>query len=537
MKNVFHLSLFFLLFLLCVFPFIYLTYQLLITKDGADFNIFLQVFQHPLTLNSVKNSLLICTCTVLLSCLIALPIAWLLTRSSLPHKSFWKTLFSLPYAIPPFIGAIAWIQLANPSNGLLKTIFPSINIYSFTGLVFVMSTFFYTFILLNVLNALEKIDPSLEESARISGASPIQVFFKITFPLILPSLLTGILLTFLSALANFGIAALIGNPANLSMITTQIYTMQKTSSVQGLRMSGALSVVLLVISMSIFALDYYISKKFRFSIVTGKSARASTVDLGKGQWVAITFLVFACIIVFALPIGSIVLASLSHVQGNYTLSNFTLNNFATILFKTDETYRALSNSFFLATSTALLCGCLGYAFAKSAQNKMKDLFIAIPYAVPGTVLSLSLTLVVLAFNLPLYNTLGIILLAYVVKFLNFSYRSLNDGINQIDISLIDAAKISGANSYQRLLKIWLPMLKPFIVAALFLVFMPAFTELTMSVLLTGPGNETLGTLIFQLQEYGDASGSGASVLSLCTLILIFLFNSMLKVLTKGKFGL
>jgi iron(III) transport system permease protein len=97
-----------------------------------------------------------------------------------------------------------------------------------------------------------------------------------------------------------------------------------------------------------------------------------------------------------------------------------------------------------------------------------------------------------------------------VKFLNFSYRSLHDGINQIDYSLIDAAKISGANSYHRLTKIWLPILSPFIMAALFLVFMPAFSELTMSVLLTGPGNETIGTLIFQLQEYGDASGSGGS---------------------------
>lgn len=191
----------------------------------------------------------------------------------------------------------------------------------------------------------------------------------------------------------------------------------------------------------------------------------------------------------------------------------------------------------------MICCILGYFLAQQSRklssgiNRAKELFISIPYAVPGTVLALSMTLVVLAYKLPLYNTLGIILAAYVVKFLNFSYRSLHNGINQIDYSLIDAARIAGANSYHRLVKIWIPILRPFIMAALFLVFMPAFSELTMSVLLTGPGNETVGTLIFQLQEYGDASGSGAAVLSFCTLILILFLNFSLKFMTKGKFGL
>jgi iron(III) transport system permease protein len=171
------------------------------------------------------------------------------------------------------------------------------------------------------------------------------------------------------------------------------------------------------------------------------------------------------------------------------------------------------------------------------MNRLKETLVAIPYAVPGTVLALSFTLTVLAYKLPLYNTLGIILLAYVAKFLNFSYRSVNDGLKQIDDSLIDAAKISGAGSWDRLLHIWLPLLRPFLIASFFLVFMPAFSELTMTVLLTGPGNETIGTLIFQLHEYGDASGGGAAVLSFLTLLIIILINWFLKFLTKGKYGL
>ncbi len=531
------------LFILCVFPLTYLIKTLIFTDQGIDYRLFIDIWHHSLTFKSIKNSLLICGSTVLISCSIALPLAWLITRSDIPLKKFWRTLFSLPYAIPPFIGAIAWIQLANPSNGILKSIIPGINIYSSYGLIFVMSTFFYTYILLNLFSTLEKIDPSLEESARIAGATPLKVFFQITLPLLLPSLLTGMLLTFLSALANFGIAALIGNPASISLMTTQIYMLQKTSSTSGLRLSGALSVLLLLFSMSVFALDYYISNRFRYSLVTGKTSRISLVTLGNKKILAQIFLIVMSLILFILPVTAIFLSSISRVQGTFHPENWTLENYSTILFHTDETFRALSNSLLLAISAAVLCLILGYIMAKSSQmlgrkmNQIKELFISIPYAVPGTVLALALTLVVLSYNLPLYNTLGIILVAYIIKFLNFSYKSLLNGINQIDQSLIDAAKIAGANTWQRLRRIWIPLLMPFIMASLFLVFMPAFTELTMSVLLSGPGNETLGTLIFQLQEYGDASGSGAAVLSCCTLLFILLLNFLLKAITKGKFGL
>lgn len=543
MKKILFIFLFVGLFLLCIFPFLHLGQSLLWTEGKLELGIFSEVMNHSLTFLSIKNSMIICLLTTMVSCLIAVPLAWLLTRSDLSQKGFWRTLFSLPYAIPPFIGAIAWINLANPSNGFLKTFFPWINVYSTTGLVFVSSAFFYTFILINLLSALEKIDPALEEAARISGATPAQVFFKITLPLVTPSLITGMLLTFLSAIASFGIPALIGTPAGITMMTTQIYNLQKMASAHGLKMSGALSVVLLLLSSSIFILDYLVSRKFRFSLVGGKASRTSQVELGKWTILAKFFLFLLSLVLFFFPLFAIFVSSMSKLQGDRNFSNFGWQNFETILFHTDETYRALGNSLTLAFATAILCGIFGYALSQSGKrlprslNKLKEAFVAIPYAVPGTVLALSLTLTVLAYKLPLYNTLGIILVAYMAKFLNFSYRSINDGISQIDDSLIDAAKISGANSWQRLVHIWLPLLKPFLMAAFFLVFMPAFSELTMTVLLTGPGNETIGTLIFQLQEYGDASGGGAAVLSFCTLILIILMNFILKLSTKGKYGL
>lgn len=543
MKKAAYFILFALLFLLCVYPFLFIGYSFSFQNGAFDYAIYKRAFTNPMTIRSFRNTMIVCGSTVLFSTLISLPLAWLFTRTNLKFKNFWRTIFCLPYAVPPFIGAIAWIYLANPSNGLLRGIIPGINIYSLSGLIFVMTAFFYTFILINLLSSFEKIDPSLEEAARISGASSFQVFYKITLPLVVPSLFSGMLLAFLSAMANFGIAALIGNAAGITMMTTQIFIFQKMASFTGLKLSGILSLGLLVITAAVFYLDHTVTKKFRFSLVTGKVARPSTIDLGHKHLFAQMGLALAALILFLLPVGAILIAALSKLQGNRELSNFGLQNFSTIFFKTDETYRALGNSFFLAIAAAIGCSLIGYFLSQAGKeirpslNKIKEAFVAIPYAVPGTVIAFSFILTSLSLKLPLYNTLGIILLAYMAKFLNFSYRIINDGVGQIDKTLIDAAQVAGANSWQVFSRIWLPLLRPFLMASFFLVFMPAFSELTMSVLLTGPGNETIGTLIFQLQEYGDASGGGAAVLSFCVLILIVLMNAILKISTKGKYGL
>lgn len=543
MKKIALIILLIFLFCLCVYPFLFLGHRFSFENGHFDLAIYKRAFTSNMTIRSFWNTMFVCGSTVIFSTIVSIPLAWLFTRTNLKGKGIWRTIFCLPYAIPPFIGAIAWIYLANPSNGMLKSFFPWINIYSKTGLIFVMSAFFYTFILINLLSALEKIDPSLEEAARISGASSLQVFFKITIPLVVPSLVSGMLLAFLSSIANFGIAALIGNAAGISMMTTQIFIFQKMASYTGLKLSGILSLGLLAIAALVFYLDHVISKRFRFSLVTGKVARTSLIELGKNEiWAQLSLIVFS-VILFILPVSAILIAALSKLQGDRSFANFGMQNFVTIFSKTDETYRALGNSAYLAIGAAVFCSLLGYFLSQAGKtlprrlNKLKEAFIAIPYAVPGTVLALSLTLTTLAWKLPLYNTLGIIMLAYMAKFLNFSYRIINDGVSQVDQTLIDAAHVAGANSWQTFSRIWMPILRPFLMASFFLVFMPAFSELTMSVLLTGPGNETIGTLIFQLQEYGDASGGGAAVLAFCVLVLIVILNATLKISTKGKYGL
>jgi iron(III) transport system permease protein len=277
------------LFAVCVYPFLFLGESFSFENGHFDWAIYKKAFSSSMTARSFRNTLLVCGSCVIFSTFISLPLAWLFTRTDVPFRGFWRTTFCLPYAIPPFLGAIAWIYLANPSTGLLLGIFPWVNIYSMTGLIFVMTAFFYTFILINVMTAMEKIDPSLEEAARISGASSLQIFFRVTLPLVTPSLISGMLLAFLSSIASFGIAALIGNPAGITLMTTQIVLFQKMASYTGLKLSGILSLSLLILALGVFILDYYIGKRFRFSLVTGKASRASLIELGKSKVPALIF--------------------------------------------------------------------------------------------------------------------------------------------------------------------------------------------------------------------------------------------------------
>lgn len=536
--------------ILCIYPYSVLIKKIIFPPpDGTlSFKYFFGVISGKSTWIAVKNTLLVSFLTSILSLLIATPLAWLLSRSDLPGKRKWRTLFCLPYAIPPYIGAIAWVALANPTNGYLNGLFGvgTFNVYTHVGLVWVMASFFYTYVLLSLLSAMDRTDPSLEEAARLSGAGPFRVFFQITLPLVRPALMSGVLLVFLAASAAFGIPALIGGPARIFVVTTKIYTFQQTGSFTGLYLAGALSVMLLGLGL----VGLFINQRLTnigLKTVGGKSSRASLVSLGRARPWAIGLACFLFLVLFILPLGSITLSALSPYQGKIVWSELGFQHFKRVFLDTDETSRAILNSFKLAITAATFTTLLGLLLAYiRVKTKLKgrsiiEIVAAIPYATPGSVLAFALILSFsqrfLGLPISLYNTLAMIAIAYIAHSLNFAMRTLSDGLSQVDDVLAEAAQVSGAGWFTVMRTIWFPLMKPALVASWFLVFMPAMTELTMTILLTGPGLETLGTLIFQMQDYSDASGGGAAVLSLCTVLGVIALNTFVKFISQGKYGL
>lgn len=513
-----------------------------------DLESYSKVWQNENTIRAAVNTVMVSGIVGVCCLLIGLPLSWLLTRTDLKFKKYFRSLYCLPYAIPPFVGAIGWIVLANPTSGVLNQwLGLNLNIYSFAGLVWVETSFLFTFVLLNALTLMDQMDSSLDEAARLSGASGLRVFFDIALPMLKPAMISGFLLSFLATAASFGVPALIGGPARIYLMTTQIYTFQRMGTDSGLQMSIAISVILAISTLILLYSAQVLASLNKNYSVGGKSSRVSSVQLYKWNLPVTIFLSAFLFLIFLLPLFGVLLSALSAVQGSWSFANLTLQNFYRVLFETEETGRAIKQSLLLGFSAALICTVFSFFFNYFIQRtnwfgrRFAAVAVSIPFSTPGTVLALALILTFsngfFGVGPSLYNTLFLIGLAYVIKYLSLSLKTVGDGYQQIHPSLEEAARISGAGWWTIMLTIYWPLLKTALMASMFLVFMPVLSELTMTILLTGPGLETIGALIFQLQEYSDMAGGGAAVLSTLVVLFVFILNFSLKALSKGSYGL
>ncbi len=536
------------LFTFCIYPFSVLIFKVLFPSGSFSLKFIESVLSHSGAIKAFTNTGIVSLCITVLSVLMAVPVGWVLSRTDLPKAKAFRSWFCLPYAIPPYVGAMAWIYLANPTTGILNQWLGGsyFNVYSYVGLIWVEASFLYTFVLLAVLTSLDRMDPSLEEAARLSGASPWQVFSKITLPLIRPAITSGGVLVALAAAASFGVPALIGNPAKIYLVTTQIYTFQKMGSMQGLFQAGALSILLLVVALFLLFLNQRLNKGRQYRIVSGKTSRPSEIELGRLKIPSLVGLVFLLFVLFILPMAGITYTAFSSMPGSES-SLLGLTNFQKVFLEMNETGRAIGNSLYLATMAATFATLLAI-FLSYMQWKTKlkgrhllEISASFPYSIPGTVVALALILAfsrgIFGIGPSLYNTFTLLGLAYLIKFLSLAMKTIGDGFGQIDDSLAEAARVSGANWVMTMKRIWLPLMKPSVIAAWFLIFMPAFSELTMTVLLSGPGIETLGTLIFQLQQYADPTGGASAVLALLVVTVVLIINGLVKYASKGKYGL
>lgn len=509
---------------------------------------FISVLKNENTLKAIKNTLLVSGSVGFLCLLLGVPLSWVLTRTDLPMKKNFRTWFCLPYAIPPFVGAIGWIILANPTSGVLNLwLGLNLNIYTFWGLVWVETSFLFTFVLLTSLTILDRMDSSLEEAARLSGANGPRVFFDIALPLLKPAIINGFILSCLATAASFGVPALIGGPARIYLMTTQIYTYQRMGTADGMQMSIAVSALLgLTTLILLYSTQYFLGLNKNYTI-GGKTSRPSLVPLRSWRVPVLLVLSALLLVILIVPIFGVLLSAFSPVQGSWDLSHLSFSNFSRVILETEETTRALLQSLFLGLAAAIICTVFSFFFnyfltkTKWPGRSAASIAISITFSTPGTVLALAL---ILSFSRgffgigpSLYNTLWIILLAYIIKYMSLSLKTIGDGYQQIHPSLEEAARISGAGWWAIMRTIYWPLLSSALMASAFLVFMPVLSELTMTILLTGPGLDTIGPLIFQFQEYSDVGGGGASVLSTIVIFFILILNFTLKTLSKGRYGL
>lgn len=527
-----------------LFPLLLLIWKSLFVGETFSFSRYLNLLTDRGNLEALKNTILLASSVVIFASLIGIPLAWLIGRTNLPGATRWRSIFSFPYIVPPYIGAIAWIELMNPKVGYLNQIFGAkiFNIYSMLGIIWVEGLFLYTFIFLATVTSLEQLDASYEEAAKMSGANSWRVFWDVTIPLIRPSIFAGAILTFVATAASFGVPAMIGMPNRIHVLTTKIYSLTQSYE-GGIESATALSVVLMLMSLLFLFISELIQRNKRVTMVGGKSSRLSKIDLGKYSKPISIFLLILSFLIIAVPFLTILLTSLQINYGSgFSLENISIEKYWNVLFGMKKVREAIINSITLAIVTATITVLVGTLLAyikvrtRLVGRNFIDIAASLPYATPGVVLALGF---IIAFSggwgLNLYNTLTILLVAYSVKYLSFAFRSSTAALQQVDVSLEEAGFMSGATWTQVLKSILVPLLKPALVAGWFLVFMPVLSELTMSILLFGPKTQVIGTVLYNLQAYDDPQA--ASVLAVLVILLVVVSNSTIKLLTKGKYGI
>jgi len=487
----------------------------------------LKVLREPDTYTALLNSLFIASGVTVMSTIIGTFFAWLVTRTDLPFKPAMRVLFLVPFMLPSFIGALAWKMLLSPRAGYINRFLmdvagfngPVFDIYTFSGIMAVETMYLFPFVFIQVCGALERMDPTLEESARISGASLFTITRKITLPLVRPSILSGALLIMLYSMAHFGTVAVLGIEAGIFNIPTLIYEKihQSAGSFNSIRTGTVLATVLVITAALIMFIQSKVLSRGRYQIIAGKSFRPVETKLRALRMPMLFFCIAYIGFTIVLPTVTIFMVGGLKTYGlPFTAENLTLANYRYILFDWKLTRDAIWNSVSLGLAAALITMFAGvmisYVIVKmKARGKgILEFLGMLPFSVPGSVIALGVMLAWSGkFGINIYNTVWIILVAYIARYMAFSLKANSAALEQVHDSLVEAARASGAGMGQALRDIVLPLVRPGMFAAFFLIFLPALRELTVSVLLYGPTTRTIGVAIYTLNEDGETVYSAA----------------------------
>jgi iron(III) transport system permease protein len=502
------------LVVLIVLPLLSLFWGSVASPGGVTFRYFERALSNWLYLHALVNSLILGAWIGLLSIAIGVPLAWAISRTNVPAKGFLRLTASLSYISPPFLVAIAYVNLFSPNAGIINSFMRDVlglpyltfNVFSMAGLVVVTLPHTFPFVYLLAVSALQSVDASFEESAQILGAGKLRTALSITGPLVAPSILSGALIAFVDAIALFGSQAIIGLPARLFTLPTRIYSLFDYPPEYGL--ASALSLIFVAITVAALYLQRAYLARRSYVTLAGKGVRPQLLDLGAWRWALLGFSVVVFTFSILLPYGALLAVSFSKSWGLAFWQNLTLANYHFVLFDYDVTRRAIANSLLLAVLAATAAVFIGAIVAwielrtRIVGRQYLDYVSLIPLGLPGIVIAVALLQFWLRMPVPLYGTLMILLLAYTARYVPLGVRAANAALRQVDPSLEESARILGAPWGLIMREITLPLIRPGLFSGWLLIFVPAIQELSASILLFSSGSITLAVAVYNLYETG-----------------------------------
>ncbi len=470
-------------------------------------------------------------------------LAWLAERSNAPFRALAYISAFVSFAVPGLIKVIGWILLLGPDAGYLNVavgsvtgVFPFFNIFSMAGMVLIEGFLWTPVVFLLMAAPFRSMDPSLEEAGVVAGSSDWQVFWRVTLPMALPSVLSVLILTLIRSLESFDIPALVGLPAGIEVLTTQIYLRLTQGYLPEYGSASAYSVILIAL-VALALLPYYsvTQHAHRFTTVTGKGFQPRRKDLGAWRWLGGFLLLFLPFLQL-LPLTALVWSSLTpylQAPSMKALKVISLHNYVAA-FQDPKLVSSVVNSLIVSITSA--SGAVVVAFTVAwlvARTTIRtrwtlDRLAMLPLVFPGIVMGVAILKMYLTIPVPIYGTVWIMVAAYIPRFLPYATRFSHSGLLGIHRELEESATASGATWGQVARNIIVPLMMPALFAAWIFIFLITIRELPVALLLYSPGSEVISVVIWELWTNGAVGTLSAYALGITagTVLLASLFHRL-----------
>lgn len=522
-----------------------------ITKSNGggvtfDFDSWVKVFTTHKILKSLLNSVILGLSTATISTVLGITLAWIVSRTNTPFRSYFGVITLIPFFTSPLLSAMSWVLLASPRTGLLNVFMsnlfsfnnPILDIFTLGGMIFVLSLYNTPTAFLLISAALKNMDTSFEESARTCGSDDLETIFRITLPIIAPSILSVFLLNLVFSIGNFSVPMVLGVPKNLYVATSEIYELANIWP-PDIKSASVISFAILLITFTALYFQRKIMGKREFTTIRGRGYKPRIIDIGKWKYLSLTVLLLFSIVSVGLPYFAMGVGSLSRYwTGKVNFSMLTLKNFQRMLFQYPMTLRVLKNTLIVGIGGAsigiLFCLLISIVIHRTniKGRKILDFISIIPLGIPGLIFAVGMLR--LYVQLPIYGTIWVLVIANLAKYLPQGTRSASSALVQLDAELEESSRVCGASWFQSFTRITIPLVMSGIAAGWILLFVLFFKELSAALLLYSPGNEVFSIAIFDIFEGGNITEALALGLIQISIILLFLF--IFQKVTGEKIG-
>jgi iron(III) transport system permease protein len=495
---------------------------------------FLAVLTNPNVAEALFNTLVACGGGTLIAVAIGLLFSWIVVRTNTPAKGFIAACSILPLFAPPLVAGVAWSILGSPKTGLINTVFKwagldwHINLYSLSGLVFVFGIYYAPYVYMFTSSALRNMDPSLEEAAEISGASAFSTLFTVTFPLIMPAIVSGMLLSFIVMLGIYGVPAVLGAPANINVLTTYIFKLTNWTPPL-YNTAAAVAIILMVVTGGLVYLQQKVLTGRSYTTVAGKAFRPRSLDLGPWRWLTFAVGLIYLLVVVVLPMLALIIAAfrkfmfIKDVAALFDMRAYSLIHFNSI-FDNPLTMNSIYNAVEVGVITAVIGGALAFAIGYTIHRtnlpgrRVIDVISTVPVAIPGLVIGVAYLWAWIGISGGLYGTIWILALAFIARFMPDTVKSLSTSFLQIHRELEEAAWVCGKGTLATIATIVLPLARPGVLASMTLLFVLAIRELGSSLFLYTSNTMLMSVLLLDYYE-GSNIGKTAAFSLVQTVLL------------------